>query len=165
MNEKCVCRQICACIFAKNSHSTCGVTPDKIRKAATRCRENTKSSGSIMCTEKTFHIFSFFKKSSTLLDIAKFFFLHLRQKPSLFLLCLYFSVKKYFFLLCVTFESHAHIFPTLNENYFKFFTLFSFLSEVFCTIAELLSEKCISRQILRVHFPEKQPLDVRSDSR
>ena len=59
-----------------------------------------------------------------------------------------------------------HIFlPTLNENYFKFFTLFSFLSQVFCTIAELLSEKCISRQILRVHFPEKQPLDVRSDSR
>ena len=109
--EMCLCRQICACIFAKNSHSTCGVTPDKIRKAATRCRENTKSSDSSICAEKTFHLFSIFKKKFYFFRYCKVFCLHLRQKPSLFLLCLYFSVKKkYFFLLFVTFESHAHIF-------------------------------------------------------
>jgi hypothetical protein len=119
-----------------------------------------------MHVEKTFHVFSFFKKNSTFLDIAKFLSAFCIKKPSLFLLCLYFSVKKNTFFYFLSHLSRMHIFfPTLNENYFKFFTLFSFLSQVFCTIAELLSEKCISRQILRVHFPEKQPLDVRSDSR
>jgi hypothetical protein len=131
LNEKCVCRQICACIFAKNSHSTCGVTPDKIRKAATRCRENTKSSDSSMCAEKTFHLFSFFKKKFYFFRYCKVFCLHLRQKPSLFLLCLYFSVKKNTFFYFLSHLSRMHIFfPTLNENYFKFFTLFSFLSQV-----------------------------------
>ena len=115
---------------------------------------------------ENFSSFFFFQKKFYFFRYCKVFCLHLRQKPSLFLLCLYFSVKKNTFFYFLSHLSRMHIFfPTLNENYFKFFTLFSFLSQVFCTIAELLSEKCISRQILRVHFPEKQPLDVRSDSR
>ena len=49
----------------------------------------------------------------------------------------------YRFYLCEFLLLHI-FFPTLNENFFKFFTLFSVLSQVFCAIAKLLSEKCVS---------------------
>ena len=131
----CLCRQICACIFAKNSHSTCGVTPIRSEKLQLDVGRTRKAATQAYAPRKLF-IFFLFSKKILLFRYCKVFCLHLRQKPSLFLLCLYFSVKKNTFFYFVSLLSRMHIFFPRSMKIISNFSLYL----VFCLKFFVLSQ-------------------------